>query len=961
MAEIKYVGAAALNTALSQTKGYVDQLNNKAVNEFNTALDEESTNRTLEDAKLQEKITQEIADRTDADALLQSDLNTEKEDRKAEDQKVLDEVDAERFLRELGDSDITISLNTEIKNRTDADTGLQAAIDLEAKTREEQDTETDNKLNDEITNRITAGNTLQTNINNEASERATQDEILDAAIEQEITDRTTAITNLETKLQEQIDTNATDIFDLQTNLEQEITDRKTKNEEHETSISENATNIATNTTDIATNKENIETNKENIATNKASIDKILDGSTVAAKAKADEDGNEIKTTYATLESPALTGTPTAPTAVAGTDTTQIATTAFVTDAVTTETTNRDTAITTAKEELQNNIDTVEAKVDAIEVNDATLTIQKNATDIDTFTSNSATDKTINIEVPTKVSELTNDSAYITKAVKDLTNYYLKTETYTQTEVNDLLASVSGIEILIVDTLPDEGVTGKIYYLSKESGGYQEYVWSNGAWVELSTSEISLEDYYTKEQTDANIATVSTNLTTEITDRTTADETLQTNIDTVSTNLTTETSERKAADTTLQTNINTVSTNLATETTNRTTADTTLQTNINNEVTNRTTADEALQTSIDNLETSLTSATTDIATKQDKLTAGDNITIENNVISSTAESPIASISVNGTTQTIDDNKNVNITIPTKTSDLTNDSDFATTSDIPTKVSELTNDSEFITISSVPTKVSELTNDSDFQTETEVNNLIAAAVGDITSLEYEVVTALPTAGEKGTIYLIASTTTTDNNIYDEYIWLGSSYEKIGTTDIDLSNYYTQTEVDTLLEDKADTSTVDTLETTVDTLNTDLTNLETEVNTQSTTITNLNTTVNNLSSQVVKKLVTLSGSYTLTDATATSLSTADATSIYNQVSSDQGSFFLTVTLDNLSSTLFIPGVSVNSGTYTFTCYNGDYKLNFGITSSDEYTGTITPYIIVTSANFTLDSSTNTLTIDI
>jgi hypothetical protein len=26
----------------------------------------------------------------------------------------------------------------------------------------------------------------------------------------------------------------------------------------------------------------------------------------------------------------------------------------------------------------------------------------------------------------------------------------------------------------------------------------------------------------------------------------------------------------------------------------------------------------------------------------------------------------------------------------------------------------------------------------------------------------------------------------NSYDEYIWLGSSFEKIGTTDVDLSGY-------------------------------------------------------------------------------------------------------------------------------------------------------------------------------
>lgn len=43
--------------------------------------------------------------------------------------------------------------------------------------------------------------------------------------------------------------------------------------------------------------------------------------------------NGIKAKFAPLVSPALTGTPTAPTASSGTNTTQIATTAFVTAAI----------------------------------------------------------------------------------------------------------------------------------------------------------------------------------------------------------------------------------------------------------------------------------------------------------------------------------------------------------------------------------------------------------------------------------------------------------------------------------------------------------------------------------------------------------------------------------------------------------------------------------------------------
>lgn len=46
------------------------------------------------------------------------------------------------------------------------------------------------------------------------------------------------------------------------------------------------------------------------------------------------------------------------------------------------------------------------------INDGTLTIQKNATTIDTFTANSATNKTVNIVVPTDTGDLTNNAGYL---------------------------------------------------------------------------------------------------------------------------------------------------------------------------------------------------------------------------------------------------------------------------------------------------------------------------------------------------------------------------------------------------------------------------------------------------------------------------------------------------------------------------------------------------------------------
>ena len=97
------------------------------------------------------------------------------------------------------------------------------------------------------------------------------------------------------------------------------------------------------------------------------------------------------------------------------------------------------------------------------------------------------------------------------------------------------------------------------------------------------------------------------------------------------------------------------------------------------------------------------------------------------------------------------------------------------------------------SSIPTNTSDLTNDSDFQTGTEVQTAIDNALADITGIDFEVVQTLPQTGEKGVIYLVANSGSAPN-VYDEYIWIDGdptgSFEKIGTTEVDLSHYWTDT---------------------------------------------------------------------------------------------------------------------------------------------------------------------------
>ena len=73
-------------------------------------------------------------------------------------------------------------------------------------------------------------------------------------------------------------------------------------------------------------------------------------------------------------------------------------------------------------------------------------------------------------------------------------------------------------------------------------------------------------------------------------------------------------------------------------------------------------------------------------------------------------------------------------------------------------------------------------------------IAAAISGITGIHFEVVLALPATGSENTIYLAANGSGTSQNIYNEYIWLTDSntFEMIGTTAVDLSNYVQKSEM-------------------------------------------------------------------------------------------------------------------------------------------------------------------------
>ena len=69
----------------------------------------------------------------------------------------------------------------------------------------------------------------------------------------------------------------------------------------------------------------------------------------------------------------------------------------------------------------------------------------------------------------------------------------------------------------------------------------------------------------------------------------------------------------------------------------------------------------------------------------------------------------------------------------------------------------------------------------------------AVATLQSISFEIVQQLPTSGQQNIIYLLPKSSSSTNNVYDEYVWINNSWELIGTTAIDLSNYYTKTQAD------------------------------------------------------------------------------------------------------------------------------------------------------------------------
>ena len=332
------------------------------------------------------------------------------------------------------------------------------------------------------------------------------------------------------------------------------------------------------------------------------------------------------------------------------------------------------------------------------VNDATLTIQKNGTTVATFTANSAQNATVDISVPTKVSDLTNDLSFVEETdladvafsgeyaditgtpsiptkTSDLTNdsdfvsdaNYVHTDNNFTTSLKDKLNGIAtGAEANVqsdwgvADTTSDAFIKNKPIIPTKTSDLTNDSGFITSAAVPTKTSELTNDSgFITKNVSDlANYYT--------------------------------------------QSEVNGMFTALSVPT-----------------KTSDLVNDSGFLTSIP-----IASASTLGGVK---IGSGINVAEDGTISAAVASLDWANITnrpENVSYWTNDAGYITSADIPTKTSDLTNDSDFVTSADVPTKTSDLTNDSGFITNS-----VSNLTNyytKSQTYTQGEVNSLLSAIV-------------------------------------------------------------------------------------------------------------------------------------------------------------------------------------------------------------------------------------------
>lgn len=382
-----------------------------------TAINTETAARTAADAALQTKIEEETAARTEADATLQTNIDNEAKAREAA-------VTAEADARTKADDKLTADLAAEVANRTKAVADEQKAREIadqtEAATREKQDAAITAAINTEILDRKNADAALQTTIDNEAKTRKAADDKLTADLATEVSDRTDAV-----RTEEEARTAAD--AKLTSDLAAEVTAR----------TEADAAETAARTAADKTLTDNL---AKEVSDREAAVSQ-------EATARTDGDAN-LQTAIDTERADRTAAVKT------------------VSDAVAKETEDRTAAVTaenTARVEadrtLQNNIDAEKAA----------------RTEADTTLQNNIDLKADKTALPTKVSELQNDSDFQSGAQVDAKIAEATTTVY------DYKGTVDTPDDLPAGSEQNPNKVGDTYN-DKSTG--MNYVWDGKAWDAL---------------------------------------------------------------------------------------------------------------------------------------------------------------------------------------------------------------------------------------------------------------------------------------------------------------------------------------------------------------------------------------------------------------------------------------------------------------------------------------------
>lgn len=75
--------------------------------------------------------------------------------------------------------------------------------------------------------------------------------------------------------------------------------------------------------------------------------------------------------------------------------------------------------------------------------------------------------------------------------------------FVQSAIQNAIKDITGLDVEVVDSLPETGVSNTLYYVKKtdpeSQNEFDEYMWINGKWEFIGTSELELSNYVSQDQ------------------------------------------------------------------------------------------------------------------------------------------------------------------------------------------------------------------------------------------------------------------------------------------------------------------------------------------------------------------------------------------------------------------------------------------------------------------------------